>query len=268
MSGPPDVTPHDEHNAALVANVHPPDWRNPEPARRYNLVVIGAGTAGLVTAAGAAGLGARVALVERHLMGGDCLNVGCVPSKALIRAARAVADVRDAGRFGVRVPERRRGRLRRGDGAHAAAARRHQPPRLRRALPRSWASTSSSATARFSGPDTVEVAGCTLRFKKAVIATGARAVRPPIPGLEEAGYLTNETVFSLTERPARLAVIGAGPIGCELAQAFARLGSGVTVVRADASACCRARIPTPRASWPPRSSGTASTCGAARSACA
>src|SRR5579862_3786606 len=98
------VLPLDEHNQTLVANVHPPDWVNPEPAPRYNLVVVGAGTAGLVTAAGAAGLGAKVALIERDLMGGDCLNVGCVPSKALLRASRAIAQVRDAGQFGVRVP--------------------------------------------------------------------------------------------------------------------------------------------------------------------
>ena len=135
MSDPPDVMPHDEHNAALVGNVHPPDWEDPEPAARYNLVVIGAGTAGLVTAAGAAGLGARVALVERHLLGGDCLNVGCVPSKCVIRASRAVADVREAGRFGVRVPE--------GVEVDFGAAMdrmrrlraRHQPPRRRPALP-------------------------------------------------------------------------------------------------------------------------------------
>src|SRR5437879_1956556 len=98
--GAPLVTPVDEHNHTLVANVHPADWRNPEPASRYNLVVLGAGTAGLVTAAGAAGLGARVALVERHLLGGDCLNVGCVPSKCVIRSSRAVADARDTDRFG------------------------------------------------------------------------------------------------------------------------------------------------------------------------
>src|SRR5207253_3585064 len=98
------LLPRDSHNERLQANVHPPDWVNPEPAERYNLVVIGAGTAGLVTAAGAAILGARVALVERDLMGGDCLNFGCVPSKALIRSARAAAAVRDAGRFGVEVP--------------------------------------------------------------------------------------------------------------------------------------------------------------------
>src|SRR5438876_10622319 len=98
------VSPWDVHNQTLVANVRPPDWVNPAPASRYNLVVIGAGTAGLVTAAGAAGLGARVALVEKHLLGGDCLNVGCVPSKGLIRAARAWAEVRNAGAFGVEVP--------------------------------------------------------------------------------------------------------------------------------------------------------------------
>ena len=109
-SGEIAVEPWDAHNQALVANVHPEDWANPEPAGRYNLVVIGAGTAGLVTAAGAAGLGARVALVERGLMGGDCLNVGCVPSKGLIRAGRAVADVRGAGEYGVRVPPGTRAR--------------------------------------------------------------------------------------------------------------------------------------------------------------
>src|SRR2546421_12166097 len=100
-----EVLPADAHNARLVANVHPPDWHNPTPAPRYHLVVIGAGTAGLVAAAGAAGLGAKVALVERDRMGGDCLNVGCVPSKALLRAGRAAAAVRRARAFGVRVAE-------------------------------------------------------------------------------------------------------------------------------------------------------------------
>src|SRR6516162_1977492 len=100
-----EVLPRDEHNGRLVANVHPPDWVSPEPPARYNLVVIGAGPAGLVCAAGAAGLGAKVALVERDLMGGDCLNVGCVPSKTLLRAARAATEVRRAREFGIRVPE-------------------------------------------------------------------------------------------------------------------------------------------------------------------
>ena len=228
---PPPVRPWDEHNQTLVANVHPPDWTNPEPAPRYNLVVIGAGTAGLVTAIGAAGLGARVALVERDLMGGDCLNVGCVPSKALIRAARAAADVREAGVYGVEVPSgvrvdfpsvMERMRRLRATISHNDSAARY----------RALGVDVFLGSGRFAGPDTVMVAGKTLRFRKAVIATGARAGAPPIPGLAETGYLTNETVFSLTALPRRLAVIGAGPIGCELAQAFARFGSRVSVVEA------------------------------------
>jgi pyruvate/2-oxoglutarate dehydrogenase complex dihydrolipoamide dehydrogenase (E3) component len=224
-----DVLPRDEHNERLVANAHPLDWVNPEPAPQYNLVVIGAGTAGLVTAAGAAGLGARVALIERELLGGDCLNVGCVPSKALIRAARAAAQVRDAAQFGIHVSPgahvdfpavmRRMRRLRAGISPHDSAARF-----------RSLGVDVYLGQASFTGANTVEVAGKTLRFRRAVIATGARAHRPPLPGLDQAGFLTNETVFALTERPPRLAVIGAGPIGCELAQAFARFGSRVHVL--------------------------------------
>lgn len=221
----------DLHDRTLIANVHPPDWTNPQPASRYDLVVIGAGTAGLVTAAGAAGLGARVALVERGLMGGDCLNVGCVPSKALVRTARAYADVRDAGDLGVYVPA----------GARVDfAAAMERMRRLRAGL----SPTDSAARfrnlgvdvflgeGRFAGPESVEVDGRRLHFSKAVIATGARAAAPPISGLREAGYLTNETVFALTELPPRLAVIGAGPLGCELAQAFARFGADVTLLEA------------------------------------
>jgi len=229
LAGLPQVQPFDESNRALVQNVHPPDWVNPDPSERYNLVVLGAGTAGLVTAAGAAGLGAKVALIERALMGGDCLNVGCVPSKALIRCARAYAEVRDANKFGVRVPS--------GVSVDFPAVMEHMR-RLRAGI-----SPNDSAKrfrelgvdvflgeARFTGRDTVEVAGKTLRFAKACIATGARAASLPIPGLAESGYLTNETLFSLTQLPARLAVLGAGPIGCEMAQTFARFGSKVTLL--------------------------------------
>jgi pyruvate/2-oxoglutarate dehydrogenase complex dihydrolipoamide dehydrogenase (E3) component len=230
MSQEPRVIPQDEYNTLLENNVHPPDWVNPEPASRYNLVVIGAGTAGLVTAAGAAGLGARVALVEKHLMGGDCLNVGCVPSKCLIRSARAAADVRDAGDFGIdisggyevdfdKVMERMR-RLRSGISVNDSAKRFSEELGVDIFL----------GEGTFNGPDTVSVDGRTLRFKKAVITSGARAFELPIEGLAEAGFLTNETVFSLTERPARLAVIGAGPLGCELAQTFQRLGSRVSII--------------------------------------
>ncbi|MGD9721443.1 MAG: mercuric reductase [Pirellulales bacterium] len=223
------VAPWDTHNQRLVAHVHPSDWKNPTPSGCYNLVVIGGGTAGLVTAAGAAGLGAKVALVEKHLLGGDCLNYGCVPSKALIRASRAAADVARACDFGIRVPA--------GVEVDFAAVM----ERMRRL--RANISPLDSArrftelgvdvflgSASFAGRDAIRVDDQVLRFKKAVIATGARAGAPTIPGLAEVGYLTNETVFSLTERPRRLAVIGSGPIGCELAQAFARFGSTVDLL--------------------------------------
>jgi pyruvate/2-oxoglutarate dehydrogenase complex dihydrolipoamide dehydrogenase (E3) component/uncharacterized membrane protein YdjX (TVP38/TMEM64 family) len=223
------VRPADTHNQRLVSHVHPSDWHNPAPAPCYNLVVIGAGTAGLVTAAGAAGLGAKVALVEKHLLGGDCLNVGCVPSKAIIRSSRAAFDVKEAGRFGIQVEapgqvdfptvmERMR-KIRADLSPHDSAQRFAQ-----------LGVDVFLGEASFAGPDTVQVAGHTLRFKRAVIATGARPTHPPIPGLVEAGFLTNETVFGLTQCPARLAVIGGGPIGCELAQAFQRLGAQVSLL--------------------------------------
>lgn len=222
------VPPMDEHNRALVAHAHPADWVNPEPRGKYNLVVIGGGTAGLVTAAGAAGLGAKVALIEKHLLGGDCLNVGCVPSKALIRSSRAAADVMEAYQYGVKTAEKvevdfpavmERMRKLRARISHHDSAQRFK----------SLGVDVFLGSARFSGPDAIEADGKILRFKKAVIATGARAVNPSVPGLAEAGYLTNETVFNLTARPRRLACIGGGPIGCELAQAFARLGCEVTL---------------------------------------
>jgi pyruvate/2-oxoglutarate dehydrogenase complex dihydrolipoamide dehydrogenase (E3) component len=220
------VLPDDAYNRELVSNVHPRDWINPEPIQRYNLVVIGAGTAGLVTAAGAAGLGARVALVERHLLGGDCLNVGCVPSKAVIRSSRVVRETNEALNYGIKISDKadadfgavmeRMRRLRGRISFHDSAQRF-----------RDLGVDVFLGNAEFTGPETVDVGGKTLKFKKAVIATGTRAVRPGIKGLEAASVLTNETIFSLTQRPKRLAVIGAGPIGCEMAQAFQRLGSQV-----------------------------------------
>lgn len=231
VAGLPQAQPLDVHDRRLIANVHPTDWINPRPSGRYNMVVIGAGTAGLVTAAGAAGLGAKVALIERHLMGGDCLNVGCVPSKALIRCARALADVREAGEYGVSVPDgaavdfpavmERMRKLRAGISPHDSATRF-----------RELGIDVFIGEARFTGSDTVDVNGTTLQFARACIATGARAAALPIPGLADAGYLTNETIFSLTTLPVRLAVIGAGPIGCEMAQTFARFGSSVTLLEA------------------------------------
>lgn len=225
------LKPEDVYNRELEANVHPPDWNNPTPSGRYNLVVIGAGTAGLVAAAGAAGLGAKVALVERSLMGGDCLNVGCVPSKGIIRAGRAAAAVRDAGQFGVQVPDsvdvdfaaamERMRRLRSGISLHDSAERF-----------RELGIDVYFGQGKFVDSQSLEVEGTRLEFSRAVIATGARAAAPPIPGIDTVNYLTNETVFSLTERPARMGIIGAGPIGCELAQTFAQLGSEVFLVEA------------------------------------
>ncbi len=222
------LTPDDAYNRELTANVRPTDSINPEPAKKYNLVVIGAGTAGLVTAAGAAGLGAKVALVERFLMGGDCLNFGCVPSKGVIASSRIMSLVKQAGMYGVKVP------------ASPEVDFPAVMERMRRLRARISPNDSVKrftdlgvdvflGDARFSGPDSVEVNSKTLRFSKAVIATGARPSDPAIQGLNEAGYLTNETVFSLTERPTTLAVLGGGPIGCEMAQAFARLGCKVVL---------------------------------------
>ena len=232
MPTTPLIAPLDQYNLQHLANVHPEAYGNPTPSGTYNLVVIGAGTAGLVTAAAAAGLGAKVALIERHLMGGDCLNVGCVPSKSVIRAARAVHAVSTAAEFGIHVPPgvqvdfgevmARMRRLRAGLGPTDSVARF-----------RSLGVDVYLGDGRFIGGNVVEVGDQRLRFARAVIATGARAARLPIPGIETIDYLTNENVFWLTELPRRLAVLGAGPIGCELGQAFRRFGSEVTIVSKD-----------------------------------
>lgn len=228
MTSAPVLQPWDEYNQALMAQVHPADWVNPQPAASYDLVVIGAGTAGLVVAAGAAGLGLglKIALVEKSLMGGDCLNVGCVPSKCLIGAGRAVAAVGEAARLGVATPGtiavdfpavmQRLRQIRAGISPHDSVHRFQQ-----------LGVDVFLGMAQFVDARTIAVAQQQLRFKKAVIATGARATQPDIPGLAAAGYFTNETIFSLTECPPRLAVVGGGPVGCELAQAFQRLGSNV-----------------------------------------
>jgi pyruvate/2-oxoglutarate dehydrogenase complex dihydrolipoamide dehydrogenase (E3) component len=223
------VLPDDEYNHQLIENVHPPGWTNPAPKGRYNLVVIGAGTAGLVASGVAAALGARVALIEKHLMGGDCTNYGCVPSKALIRSARAAHALQEASEFGVnlraggetdfcRVMERMRrlrARISANDSAERLAA---------------LGVAVYFGSARFLSRNTVEVAGRRLSFAKALIAAGGRPAVPAISGLEEAGYHTNETIFSLARLPRTLLVIGAGPIGCELAQTFRRYGSGVVMI--------------------------------------
>lgn len=223
------LLPDDPHNRTLVQETHPPGWVNPKPSGRYNLVVIGGGTAGLTAAGGCAALGGRVALVERRLTGGDCLVTGCVPSKAIIRSARAAATVRGAAGHGIRVP---------GEISVDGAAVLERMRRLRAKIsPHDSAEDLKKrgvdlyfGQAKFVSGGVVEVDGTRLEFHRAVIATGGRPVAPPIPGLQEAGFLTSENVFELTDLPRRMAVIGAGPIGCELAQAFQRLGSQVTLI--------------------------------------
>lgn len=228
LSLPPD----DQFNRALIERVAPPGWNNPVTKPLYDMVVVGAGTAGLVTAAGAAGLGAKVAIVERYLMGGDCLNFGCVPSKSLISAARVAATIRGAGTFGVhtappevdfaQIMERMR-RTRAGISVHDSAERF-----------RSLGVDLFLGAGRFQAADELVVAGQTLRFRKAAICTGARAAVPEWAfdgsGVLLPNILTNETLFSLTELPRRLGVVGGGPIGCEMAQTFARFGAQVTLL--------------------------------------
>ncbi|WP_353267820.1 mercuric reductase [Gemmatimonas sp.] len=227
------LSPFDDANAQLVRTVAPKGWLAPVPKDRYHLVVIGAGTAGLVSAAIAAGLGARVALIERHLFGGDCLNFGCVPSKALLRAARSWHDARRAATdFG--------GPMVSGDGDFSAVMERLR--RLRADISHVDGVERFKALgidvflggASFVAPDAVRVGTTDLRFRRAIIATGARAARPAIPGLADTPYDTNDSIFSLTERPKRLVIIGGGPVGVELAQAFARFGTHVTIVHSHA----------------------------------
>ncbi|MEO6853895.1 MAG: mercuric reductase [Rhodoferax sp.] len=202
----------------------PPGWRNPVPRGRYDLLVVGAGPAGLVAARTAAAAGAKVALVEGRQIGGNCIHEGCIPSKTLIRSASLYADMRDAAEFGVQAPT---------DIAVDFGAAMARVQRIRVRLGRTISPAVLTAEgidlhfgyARFVGPDAVEVAGSTLRFKKALIATGSRPVWPQIDGLAEAGFLNNETVFDLQALPPSLLVIGGGPLGCELAQAFARFGA-------------------------------------------
>jgi pyruvate/2-oxoglutarate dehydrogenase complex dihydrolipoamide dehydrogenase (E3) component len=229
-SGPYSTAPQDAHERERLENVHPIGWRNPRPADRYSLAVVGAGTAGLVAAHAAATLGAKVALIERGLFGGDCLNVGCVPSKSIIRTSRLYAEMRNAEQYGAQTPADIRVEfpavMERMRGIRARISRADSVRRLTAA-----GVDVFFGQACFTGTDALTVDGAQLRFKKALIATGARPETPSIPGLVEAGYLTNENVFDLTELPRRLLVIGGGPLGCELAQAFCRFGAQTIIAQ-------------------------------------
>jgi pyruvate/2-oxoglutarate dehydrogenase complex dihydrolipoamide dehydrogenase (E3) component len=221
-----------DYDRRELLNVHPPAWRNPEPVDRYNLVVVGAGPAGLLTALNAAKLGARVAIIERDRFGGACFNVGCIPSKAIIRTSRLYGEMCNAENFGAQVPA--------GISVNFPAVM-ERMRRVRARISRRVSAHGLSSAgvdvyfgeAHFAGPDAVEVEGKPLRFKRALVASGARPKLPSIPGIAAAGYLTNENVFDLAECPRRLLVLGGGPLGCELAQAFCRLGSQVSIAQND-----------------------------------
>ena len=222
------MTAQDQYDREWLALARPPDYVNPVAQGRYNLVVIGAGTAGLVAATGAVALGARVALIEQNRVGGSRLNVGCIPSKALVRSARAVGDFRRSHGLGIIAPESPQ-------VSFPAVMERMRRLRAQTASADSVARLVAQGIeiffgeARFDDRSHISVDGQQLAFSRALIATGSSPALPSIPGLSALQPLTNETLFSLTELPPRLAIIGAGPIGCEMAQAFARFGSRVTV---------------------------------------
>ena len=222
------LLPVDQHNRKLRDNVRPADWKVKPSGEVYDMISIGAGTAGLVSSGGAAMLGAKSALIERHLMGGDCLVTGCVPSKTLIKSAHVAYQATKAHEFGVdvdgvkvdfgKVMERLR-RVRADMAHHDGAQRLHD-----------MGVDVLFGNAKFTGPNTIDLDGKEVKFRRAMICAGGRPFVPDIPGLRE-NCLTSESFFELTELPKHFMVIGGGPIGCELAHAMRRLGSEVTILQ-------------------------------------
>ena len=223
--------PLDKYNAETLNEVHPRQYTTPfTPHDEYDLIAIGAGAGGLVSARQSARRGAKSAMISEQLAGGDCLNVGCVPSKALLRASKAIAEVKRASEFGVVLPA---GLFKIDFGKIM------QRLREKRALIAHVDGHAASQQAgthvyqgrgQFTSPNTIQVGDQTLKFKTAVIATGGRPQIPDIPGLKEAPYLTNEILFNLQVLPPRMVIIGAGVVGLEMAQSFANFGSHVTVI--------------------------------------
>ena len=224
------VKPDDEEN--FLRRVRPEDWKNPVPRNAYDLAIVGAGPAGLAAAESAARLGFSVALIERNRLGGNSLNAGSVPSKAIIRSARLYSTMRNAEEFGAPIPTepaREFGKvMERMRGIRTRIAEHHSVHELA-----DLGVDIFFGAARFGSKDTLFMGDAPVHFKKALIVTGARPRVPDIPGLDQAGYRTSTTIFEMATLPKRLAVIGGGPLGCELAQAFCRLGSHVTIVQND-----------------------------------
>ena len=222
-------TPLDD-DATLLRRVRPPNWRNPPLKELYDLAIVGAGPAGIAAAEYAARRGFAVALIERSALGGDSLHTGSVPSKAIIRTADIYDGMREADEFGAPLPEQPAFDF-------TAAMARMRRIRTRISVYHSVHDLTALGIdvffgqARFAGPDRLLVDDTPLPFRKVLIATGARPKIPDIPGLKETGYRTSSTVFEMTALPKRLAVIGGGPLGCELAQAFRRMGAHVTIVQ-------------------------------------
>ncbi|MEO9230353.1 MAG: mercuric reductase [Devosia sp.] len=226
----PRAKPDDE--TTFLRRVRPEDWKNPTPRSIYDLAILGAGPAGLEAAASAARLGFSVALIEHNRLGGNSLNAGSVPSKAIIRTARVYGTMRDAEEYGAPIPEqptldfgkvmarmrRIRTRISEYDSVHNLVE---------------LGVDIFFGTAGFESVDVLRVGDVHLHFKKAIVATGARSRASDIPGLDQTGYRTSATIFEMAVLPKRLAVIGGGPLGCEMAQAFCRLGSHVTIVQND-----------------------------------
>jgi len=229
-----DFLPKDEYNLLLESNIHPHDYVNPSPDDEYDMVAIGAGVSGLISVIIGAWLGKKCALIEKHGMGGDCLNTGCVPSKALIACARAIHSVKNLEQFGVHIPEgdikidfsfvmKRMREIRSRISHHDSVAR----------YSKEFCKHVFIGNAKFIGGNKIDIVGDdgsvrTVSFKKAMIASGASAAIPPILGLREVPHLTNSNFFNLTELPRRMLVIGCGPIGLELSQCMTRFGCEVT----------------------------------------
>ena len=227
------MTPHlaqGTDEAALLAKVRPPGWVSPKPRSLYDLAILGAGPAGIAAAQMAVSKGLSVALFERNVIGGNSLNVGSIPSKALIGSAGEVAALRDTYRFGAGPPAPSQvdfnavmGRVRR---LRARISGDHSATRLR-----DLGVDVFFSNAQFAGPQTLEMGEGLICFKKALVATGARPKAADIPGFEHLSYFTSSTIFDIKALPKRLAIVGGGPLGCELAQAFCRLGSHVIIIQ-------------------------------------